>query len=185
MLVQKIAVVVGTGALLAVATACGGGVPDPPEAAGGAATVNPTDPAKAGTSPSAPTTPPAGSAKTPAPSASSSSEPPANKAPPDKTPAPPGAGDPGNNGQDGAPGRVAVGDICCFGGKFFRCPDTNACLGNADPNACIANCDRLDVDCIEACVTNLDGAGPPVGCDGNATPPPGVDCANGNVNVQK
>ncbi len=95
---------------------------------------------------------------------------------------PPDPNDPGVPGQNGQPGRVAVNEHCCFGGKYFKCPDVNACLGGFDLDACLANCNAGDA-CFDDCFTKLDNAGAPKGCDANAAPPAGVDCANGNINL--
>jgi len=89
---------------------------------------------------------------------------------------------PGVPGQNGQAGRVSVNEHCCFNGKYQRCPNANACLGGFDLNACLANCSPFD-PCFDECFDKIDNAGPPNGCDANAAPPPGVDCANGEINL--
>lgn len=88
-------------------------------------------------------------------------------------------GDPGAPGENGG-SRIAVGEHCCFNGKYLRCPDSAACFGGFDVNDCFSKC--ADVDCIQTCADKLDAAGAPKGCNANAAPPPGIDCANGQMN---
>lgn len=94
----------------------------------------------------------------------------------------PGGNNPGGNGEDGEVGRVSVNEHCCFAGKYQRCPSSNACFGGFDIDACLQNCNPLD-PCFDECFDKMDKAGPPKGCDANAQPPPGVDCAKGQINI--
>jgi hypothetical protein len=110
--------------------------------------------------------------------------PPNNQTPPNNNP--PGGdpgGDPGGgNGENGQVGRVSVNEHCCFAGKYQRCPNSNACFGGFDINACLQGCSPFD-PCFDECFDKMDKAGPPKGCDANAQPPAGVDCANGQINL--
>lgn len=93
-----------------------------------------------------------------------------------------GAGGNGQGGQDGQGSRVAVNEHCCFNGEYLRCPDANACLGGFDLQACLQGCSPSD-PCFAECLDKVQNPGPPVGCDANATPPSGVDCANGRIDL--
>lgn len=86
------------------------------------------------------------------------------------------------NGDNGEGNRVSVGEHCCFNGRYLKCPDANACFGGFDINACLQACNPLD-PCFEACFDKLNKASAPKGCDANAAPPPGVDCANGQIDL--
>lgn len=91
-------------------------------------------------------------------------------------------GDPGGVGEPGQPGRVSVNEHCCYGGKYFRCPNSAACFGGFDINACLSTCAGPQNPCFDACFDKLDAAGPPKGCQATAEPK-GVDCANGSINI--
>jgi hypothetical protein len=104
---------------------------------------------------------------------------------PGKEAAPAEAGEPGEAGQDGADGeagRIAVNGHCCYQGKYFACPDENACFGGFDLQACFAAC-GANIACFETCAEKIDTAGAPKGCRTGVTPPKGVDCANGKIDL--
>jgi hypothetical protein len=137
------------------------------------------------TAPTAPTAAPAVSSGQPAPGApvpsgSAATAPGDTSSPPTAPP----AGLAGLDALGGTDSRIVVNEHCCFNGKYFRCPNANACMGGADPEACIEACDETDVSCIQGCLIGITSSSkPPTGCDANAIPPPGVDCANGQINI--
>ena len=94
----------------------------------------------------------------------------------------PGQGGDGQNGGDGQPGRVSVNEHCCYGGTYFKCPSTSACFGGFDINACLSTCPGPFDPCFNECFDQLSNAPAPKGCQ-TTTPPAGVDCANGNINI--
>ncbi len=97
----------------------------------------------------------------------------------------PKADDPGEDGEageDGQAGRIAVNQHCCYGGKYFSCPNETACFGGVDVDACLATC-GAKLDCFDKCFEQLDNAPAPKGCRSDVKPPPGVDCANGQINL--
>lgn len=127
---------------------------------------------------------PAGSTETPASGATKpgDAKPEADQGAPGGEESKPGGN--GAPGDDGAPGenggnRIGAGEHCCFNGKYLRCPDTTACFGGFDVNDCLSKC--ADFDCFQQCTDKLDAAGAPKGCDANAAPPAGIDCANGQM----
>jgi hypothetical protein len=114
----------------------------------------------------------------PAPSSGGSTPPDPGSSPP------PPAGDPGGTpGQDGSPGRISVNEHCCYGGKYYKCPNSAACFGGFDIDACLAACSGPMDPCWDACFNQLDSAGPPKGCQSGVAEPKGVDCANGQINI--
>ena len=86
-------------------------------------------------------------------------------------------------GQDGQPGRISSNEHCCYGGTYYKCPSSAACFGGFDINACLAVCAGPSDPCFDACFEKLDKAGAPKGCQTGVTPPKGVDCANGSINL--
>jgi hypothetical protein len=211
MLVQKIAALffVGLGTLVVVPlVACGGSGPDSVNASQGAQTNQPAGSAKAvssagpgATVPSAAS--PTGGAATPSGASkdgtgNTTPSKPATPAVPGAPGAPgvpgipglpglPGAGDDddGANGANGTSGTISVGNLCCFNGQFFLCPNSNACLGGFDLDGCFQSCNPTDPACLQACASKAGASNGPVGCDANAKPPAGVDCANGSIQVQQ
>ena len=95
---------------------------------------------------------------------------------------PPIPGENGTPGQNGQPGRASVNQHCCYGGTYYKCPDSNACFGGYDVNACLSTCPGPFDPCFEECFDKLSNAPPPKGCQTMAAPA-GIDCANGNINV--
>lgn len=166
---------VGIAIAVAMQVACSGASSTPPDPY--------TSDSKATTASSANAPPRAATSAAPAPSGAATTAPSASTpAPPKGTPTtePRQGGD--ADGENGAAGTIAVDEHCCFGGKYLRCPTTAACLGGFDLDACIDGCGFADVRCIEGCTSKL-GNGGPVGCDATAAPPPGVDCANGTIDI--
>ena len=108
--------------------------------------------------------------------------PPAAPGTPAATPAP-ASPDGNQTGTDGQPGRISVNEHCCYGATYFRCPNAVACLGGFDADACVAACADGDDACADACAVKEDAAGAPKGCQANVTPPKGVDCANGSIDL--
>lgn len=101
---------------------------------------------------------------------------------PSSTPAP-ATPDPSQTGTDGQPGRLSVNEHCCYGAKYFRCPNSAACFGGFDIDACLGGCADDDDACSDACSAKQDAVGAPKGCQANVTPPAGVDCATGSIDL--
>ena len=134
-------------------------------------------PPELGQAPDAPITDAKTPAKADAPASTPQPETPAKKSADE--PAPPAPDAPVEPGAAGS--RISVNEHCCFGGKYFNCPNTAACFGGFDVQACLSKC--TDTACFDACEQKLDTAGAPKGCNGNATPPKGVDCATGEIHI--
>jgi len=153
--------------VVAVLTACGGSSSDPVSGADSPVITEPpevTEPTPGSPAPSAPA---------PGPVAPAPDGPPPPVSPP---PAP----TPTSPGPDGKSGRVAVNQHCCYGGAYYRCPNTAACFGGVDLAVCLSGC--TSASCFSSCAALLDAAGPPVGCAAS-TAPAGVDCANGRIDL--
>jgi hypothetical protein len=96
-------------------------------------------------------------------------------------PGEPGEGEEG--GEPGQPGRISVNGHCCYGAKYYKCPDSAACFGGFDVDVCLDACNGGPGDaCWEECFDKLSNAPAPKGCQTNVTPPKGIDCANGQIN---
>jgi len=108
---------------------------------------------------------------------------PNNPNPNNPNPNNPNPNDPGQPGEPGQAGRVSVNEHCCYGGAYYKCPNSAACFGGFDVNSCLQGCSPFD-PCWDECFDKLSNAGAPKGCQANANPPAGVDCANGNINIQ-